>query len=102
MQAQGLQPIFFVKSAQSLDLALQCRHRHVKTGERAMMIQVLYSNGKYDLVKSQTLERLIDSKEIVQFKRSTGWVELGRDPIRGSQLEQYRGYERRRYEELFH
>lgn len=47
-----------------------------------MMIQVIYKTGKYDMVKSETLNRLLADGEIVQFRRSTGWTKVGRDPIR--------------------
>jgi len=47
-----------------------------------MLIPILRSNNKYDFVKGFILDNLIESKEIVKFKRNTGWVTIGPDLIR--------------------
>ena len=47
-----------------------------------MKIQVCYPDDQYDYVNSDILDRLITSKKIVRFKRSSGWVTIGVDPIR--------------------
>jgi hypothetical protein len=47
-----------------------------------MLIQVLRTGNSYDYVKDFMLDSLIESKEIVQFRRKTGWVTIGIDPIR--------------------
>ena len=47
-----------------------------------MMIQVKYRNGTYDMVKTETLNRLLANGEIDQFRRSSGWTRVGEDPIR--------------------
>lgn len=47
-----------------------------------MMIQVCYPDDQFDYVNSDILDRLITSKKIVRFKRSSGWVTIGVDPIR--------------------
>jgi hypothetical protein len=50
----------------------------------------------YDYVKDFILDTLLESKEIVKFKRSTGWVTIGVDPIRGSKRDSvFNGYDRR-------
>jgi hypothetical protein len=47
-----------------------------------MLIQVLRTGNCYDYVKDSMLDSLIESKGIVQFRRRTGWVTVGADPIR--------------------
>jgi len=47
-----------------------------------MLIPILRNNNQYDFVKGFILNILIESKRIVKFKRSSGWVTLGTDPIR--------------------
>jgi len=47
-----------------------------------MMIQVFYNTGTHDMVKPETLNNLLVNGVIAQFKRSTGWVKVGRDRIR--------------------
>ena len=47
-----------------------------------MLIQVLRTGNIYDYVKDFMLDSLIQSQGIVKFKRNTGWVTIGADPIR--------------------
>ena len=47
-----------------------------------MLIQVLRTGNIYDYVKDFMLDSLIESQGIVKFKRNTGWVTIGADPIR--------------------
>lgn len=47
-----------------------------------MMIQVIYNSGTHDMIKAEHLNRLLLNGEIDQFKRTTGWVKVGHDPIR--------------------
>ena len=60
-----------------------------------MMIRVMYSDGRFDLVKHTTLDQLLGQNCLASFKRSSGWAVVGRDPIRGSGDGAYRGPERR-------
>ena len=60
-----------------------------------MLIRVRYHDGRIDLVPSQNLDELIVMSEIEQFERVTGWVTVGKDPIRSALRGQYRGSERR-------
>ena len=63
-----------------------------------MLIRVIYANGAYDMVKEQTLDRLLERGEVAGFQRHDGWAVVGRDHIRqrSRQAEQkYRGPERR-------
>jgi len=47
-----------------------------------MFIHILRTGSHYDFVKDFMLDSLIESKEVVKFKRSTGWVTVGVEPIR--------------------
>jgi hypothetical protein len=47
-----------------------------------MLIQVKYPDNSYDYVKKNILDLFIESNKIVEFKRSSGWVKIGIDPIR--------------------
>jgi len=47
-----------------------------------MLIQVNYLDGRHDYVKDFVLDHLIESKEIARFRRCTGWVTIGVDPVR--------------------
>jgi hypothetical protein len=54
-----------------------------------MMIQVFYNTGTHDMVKPETLNNLLVNGVIAQFKRSTGWVKVGRDRIRNIPEDRY-------------
>jgi hypothetical protein len=47
-----------------------------------MLLQVLRTDNHYDYVKDFVLDSLIESNGIVQFRRKTGWVTIGIDPVR--------------------
>ena len=47
-----------------------------------MLINVLYENNTYGVIKSTRLEELIVSGIITKFFRSSGWVTISVDPIR--------------------
>lgn len=47
-----------------------------------MLIQVNYPDNRYDYVKEKVLDTLIESRKITRFRRSSGWVTLGVDPVR--------------------
>lgn len=47
-----------------------------------MLIRIIRNNNQHDYVMDFMLDSLIDSKKIIKFKRSTGWVTIGIDPIR--------------------
>jgi len=46
------------------------------------MIQVVYTDNKYDYVKDIVLDKLIDERKITKFMRKSGWATIGVDPIR--------------------
>ena len=61
-----------------------------------MLIRVMYKNGKFDMVKPQLLNGLLEEKKVTSFMRSGGWAVVGRDSIRRSRLAHaYSGPERR-------
>jgi hypothetical protein len=47
-----------------------------------MLIQVNYTDNRFDYVKDNLLDHLIKSKEIKGFRRASGWVTVGIDPLR--------------------
>ena len=61
-----------------------------------MLIHIIRTGNHYDYVKNFILDNLIESKAIVKFKRFTGWVTIGADPIRTSKRDcLFRGTDRR-------
>jgi hypothetical protein len=52
-----------------------------------MLIQVNYPDNRFDYVKENILDSLIETKKISRFRRSSGWVTLGLDPIRTARRE---------------
>lgn len=47
-----------------------------------MLIQVNYPDNRFDYVKEKILDTLIEARKIARFRRSSGWVTLGMDPVR--------------------
>jgi len=60
-----------------------------------MMIRVVYQDGRYDMVKRWTLEKLIEQNRIQGFRRENGWVRIGKDKLRSSRPTDHQGEERR-------
>jgi hypothetical protein len=58
-----------------------------------MLIAVLFSDDSTELVDPDELDALIYNREIVSFRRSDGWVQIGVDPVRRKK-NQYTGPER--------
>ena len=50
--------------------------------EASMIIAVKYADGTTDRVQTMLLDRLIRSGAITRFRRTSGWVVIGQDPIR--------------------
>ncbi len=55
-----------------------------------MLIRVRYNDDTYGMVDDSHLETLISTHEIKEFLRSSGWVKIGLDPIRGQKVERRR------------
>ena len=60
-----------------------------------MLIRICYKDRKYDMVKPWLLDRLIRTRRLFSFERSTRWVLVGQDNIRGAGG-MYQGPERRK------
>jgi hypothetical protein len=60
-----------------------------------MKITVQFSVDDVGTVDARELGRLIAKREILAFERSSGWVKIGVDPVRGDGGEPYDGPERR-------
>jgi hypothetical protein len=60
-----------------------------------MLIQVNYTDNRFDYVKDFMLDSLIQSGSVAKFRRSSGWVRVGVDPIRKPRTGGYSGTERR-------
>jgi len=58
-------------------------------------IPVLFSDNHYKVVSGIELDQLLMLDRVKAFRRSTGWVIIGEDPLRGAGGE-YSGPERRR------
>ncbi|WP_236026432.1 GSU3473 family protein [Geomonas azotofigens] len=67
--------------------------KYIET-ENGMGITVIFHNGDEKKVPSYMLDYLIRENKIVAFQRSSGWVQIGRDPIRKSQQPLTRAGER--------
>lgn len=61
-----------------------------------MLIPIVYENNKFSVVYSGSLDRLMVDNKIISFRRSCGWVIIGKDPIRSNDKSvEYDGPERR-------
>ncbi len=47
-----------------------------------MLIQVIFTDNRYDYVKDFMLDALLESRKVAKFRRSSGWVTIGKDPVR--------------------
>jgi hypothetical protein len=59
-----------------------------------MLIPVVLKDGHEELVSKDELQLLISKKQIIFFKRSDGWVVIGRDKMRELNVP-FNGVERR-------
>jgi hypothetical protein len=51
-----------------------------------MIIQIMYTNNRYDYIHARKLDQLIAARHIKKFLRHSEyrWVDIARDPIRGT------------------
>lgn len=61
-----------------------------------MLIPIITSSKEPDSVPAYVLDRMLVCGEVHAFERSSGWVVVGRDPIRAARRGAYQGHERRR------
>lgn len=65
-----------------------------------MLVQVNWTNNRYDYVNDYMLDSLIEAGVVARFLRSSGWVTVGVDPIRSIRRPNtYNGPERRMFGE---
>jgi hypothetical protein len=57
---------------------------HVAEGLHMNKIPVVFRDNHHDIVSGNELDRLLETGKIKAFRRSTGWVVIGRDTIRGN------------------
>ena len=61
-----------------------------------MLLQIISVDNQFDYVKDFRLDDLIESRKVKKFRRSTGWVTIGVDPIRTNKnVSIFDGIERR-------
>lgn len=60
-----------------------------------MLIRIVYNSGHFDMVRPETLARLLNAHQVDQFQRASGWVRVGHDPVRTNSNPTYTGPERR-------
>lgn len=61
-----------------------------------MLVQVNWTNNRYDYVKDFMLDSLIESGVVARFLRTSGWVTVGVDTLRSTKQDNaYEGTERR-------
>jgi hypothetical protein len=61
------------------------------------LIPARSSDGHVDKIPSPLLNTLIETHQIIAFKRKEGWIVIGIDAIRGMDHGQLGGKERRRH-----
>lgn len=61
-----------------------------------MLIPIITTSKEPDSVPPYVLDRMLACGQVHAFERSSGWVVVGRDPIRASRRNPYQGPERRR------
>lgn len=66
-------------------------------GIQIMLIPVVLTGGKEELVSKDELQYLMFTKHVMYFKRSDGWAVIGRDKMR-KERSSYDGVERRQHE----
>jgi hypothetical protein len=61
-----------------------------------MLIHVVYNDNHFDYVKETMLDVLIKRQQVKKFRRKSGWVTIGVDPVRVKEARlPYLGFERR-------
>jgi len=64
-----------------------------------MCIPIVLSGGQEDLASKEELQFLLDIHQVMLFKRSDGWVQVGQDKMRHESAP-YNGIECRTHEEF--
>ena len=60
-----------------------------------MLIRVKYVDERFDMVRPETLDKLLENGKVLEFQRHDGWIMPGIGNLRHSNKNNYSGYERR-------
>jgi len=60
-----------------------------------MLIRVKYVDDRFDMVRPELLDRLLETGRVQEFQRSDGWVMPGSGNVRHTKETKYSGTERR-------
>lgn len=90
------QYLLFFNAEESAKILFQ-NYMNFHQGEPSLMnISVILKNGTPDSVPDYLLSAMIEAGEVTSFKRSSGWVKIGVDPVRrGDPVFCYYGPEKR-------
>lgn len=61
-----------------------------------MLIRVKYVDNRFDMVRPEILNQLLDSGDILEFRRIDGWIAAGNSNLRRQKGGSYSGPERRK------
>lgn len=61
-----------------------------------MLIRVKYVDERFDMVRPEILDRLLEAGKVREFQRSDGWVMPGIGSMRRTNVNGYSGTERRK------
>ena len=69
----------------SYEFDLRSKHDEINQGNkvRSGLIPVIYFDNTPGMVPPEKLDGLIQKRIIISFRRTTGWVRISGDPIRG-------------------
>lgn len=60
-----------------------------------MLIRVKYADDRFDMVRPEILDRLLEAGKVREFQRKDGWVMPGIGNLRLKNINDYSGPERR-------
>jgi hypothetical protein len=60
-----------------------------------MLIRVKYVDNRFDMVRPEMLDHLLEAGKVREFQRREGWVMPGIGNLRRSNRNKYSGFERR-------
>jgi hypothetical protein len=60
-----------------------------------MLIRVKYRDNRFDMVRPETLNRLLDAGNVQEFQRADGWVRVDSGNLRYHNRIKFSGPERR-------
>jgi hypothetical protein len=61
-----------------------------------MLIRVKYVDNRFDMVRPEILNQLLDSGDVLEFRRMDGWIAAGNKDLRRKNGGSYFGPERRK------